>query len=68
VSGTVLSFEFGLLWPNFMGKYGAPRPISEPTATATPAGAQAMTTVLGALMIVTLAAVGRRRRTRSATR
>src|SRR5256885_2824379 len=23
VSGTVLSFEFGLLWPNFMGKYGA---------------------------------------------
>src|SRR3954469_15650732 len=23
VSGTVLTFEFGLLWPNFMGKYGA---------------------------------------------
>jgi cytochrome d ubiquinol oxidase subunit I len=22
VSGTVLSFEFGLLWPNFMAKYG----------------------------------------------
>jgi cytochrome d ubiquinol oxidase subunit I len=23
VSGTVLSFEFGLLWPTFMGRYGA---------------------------------------------
>jgi cytochrome bd ubiquinol oxidase subunit I len=23
VSGTVLTFEFGLLWPEFMGKYGA---------------------------------------------
>ncbi len=24
VTGTVLSFEFGLLWPRFMGKFGAP--------------------------------------------
>ena len=23
VTGTVLTFEFGLLWPNFMGRYGA---------------------------------------------
>jgi len=23
VTGTVLTFEFGLLWPNFMGKFGA---------------------------------------------
>jgi cytochrome bd ubiquinol oxidase subunit I len=23
VSGTVLTFEFGLLWPNFMGRFGA---------------------------------------------
>jgi cytochrome d ubiquinol oxidase subunit I len=22
VTGTVLSFEFGLLWPRFMGKWG----------------------------------------------
>jgi threonine/homoserine/homoserine lactone efflux protein len=46
---------------------GAPRPTYAGTAPANPARSQTVIgTVLGAVMIVTLAAVGRRRRTRSA--
>jgi cytochrome d ubiquinol oxidase subunit II len=41
-----------------------PRPTSGATATATPMLTQAVNTVLGAVMIVTFAAIGRRRRTR----
>ncbi len=43
----------------------APRPRSDGGVNATPVVHQAVNTVLGAVMIVTFAAVGRRRRTRS---
>jgi cytochrome d ubiquinol oxidase subunit I len=38
ITGTILSFELGLLWPNFRATYGFGRPTTIRTATALASG------------------------------